>query len=81
MSVTAADIGEAVSKMPAGLPPDVVHVVPNLSVSASYRPVVSGLRAAGIPTAGRNSWYLDADTGMYKRLTAAVRSALAGRSI
>jgi putative long chain acyl-CoA synthase len=76
MSVTGADIADAVSGMPAGLPPDVVHVVPSLAVSASYRPVVSALRAAGIPKAGRNSWYLDADTGQYKRLTAAVRAAL-----
>jgi len=51
-------------------------VVPTLAVSASYRPVASALRAAGLPKAGRNSWYLDADTGRYKRLTAAARSAL-----
>ena len=63
--------------MPAGLPPDVVHVVHDLPVSASYRPTVSGLRAAGLPKAGRNSWYLDADTGRYRRLTAAARTALA----
>jgi len=78
MSVTGADITEAVSNMPAGLPPDVVHVLPSLAVSASYRPVVSALRAAGLPKAGRNSWYLDADTGRYKRLTAAARSAMVG---
>jgi len=76
MSVTPADIGEAVGEMPPGLPPDIVHVVPELAVSASYRPVVSALRAAGVPAAGRNAWYLDADTGRYKRLTAAVRTAL-----
>ena len=78
MSVTVADLSEAVSSMPAGLPPDVVHVVSELPVSASYRPTVSAARAAGLPKAGRNSWYLDADTGKYKRLTAAVRSELAG---
>jgi putative long chain acyl-CoA synthase len=61
--------------MPVGLPPDVVHVVADLAVSASYRPVVSALRAAGVPKAGRNSWYLDADTGKYRRLSAAARSA------
>jgi hypothetical protein len=77
VSVTVADLGEAVASMPAGLPPDVVHVVPTLAVSASYRPVSSALRAAGLPKAGRNSWYLDADTGRYRRLTAAARSALA----
>lgn len=76
-SVTVADLGEAVASMPIGLAPDVVHVVPELPVSASYRPVSSALRKAGLPKAGRNSWYLDADTGRYKRLTAAARAALA----
>lgn len=79
MSVTVADLSEAVSNMPAGLPPDLVHVVPELPVSASYRPTVSAVRALGLPKAGRNSWYLDADTGKYKRLTAAVRTELAGK--
>ncbi|HPX38058.1 MAG TPA: acyl-CoA synthetase [Mycobacterium sp.] len=77
MNVTVADLTDAVSRMPAGLPPDIVHVVHDLPLSASYRPTVSALRAAGLPKAGRNSWYLDADTGKYRRLTAAVRSALA----
>lgn len=76
-SVTAADLGEAVASMPVGLPPDIVHVVPELPVSASYRPVTSALREAGLPKAGRNSWCLDADTGRYTRLTAAARAALA----
>jgi len=77
MSVTVADLTEAVSSMPTGLGPDVVHVVADLPVSASFRPTTSALRAAGLPRAGRNSWYLDADTGSYKRLTAAARTALA----
>ena len=81
MSLTAADISEAVSAMPVGLPPDLVHVVPELPLSASYRPTVSSLKAAGLPKAGRNAWYLDADTGKYKRLTAAVRASLAKSSI
>ena len=76
MSVNVADLSEELSTMPDCLPPDVVHVVPELPVSASYRPVSSALRAAGLPKAGRNSWYLDADTGRYKRLTAAARTAL-----
>lgn len=75
MSVTVADIADAVAKMPAGLPPDVVHVVADLPLSASYRPTVSGLKAEGLPKVGRNVWYLDGDTGKYERLTAAARSA------
>ena len=78
MNVTVADLTDAVSRMPAGLPPDLVHVVPELPVSASYRPTVSALKAAGLPRAGRNAWYLDPETGTYKRLTAAVRATLAG---
>ena len=76
MGVTVADLSEAVTGMPAGLPPDLIHVVGEFPVSASYRPRVSELKAAGVPRAGRNAWYLDADTGRYKRLTAAARSAL-----
>ena len=78
MTVTAADLSEAVTGMPAGLPPDLVHVVADLPVSASFRPTVSALKAAGLPRAGRNTWYLDRDTGTYKKLTAAVRTALTG---
>jgi putative long chain acyl-CoA synthase len=77
MSMTVADLSEAVASMPVGLPPDVVHVVPELAVSASYRPVASALRAAGVPKAGRNSWYLDGDSRTYKRLTASVHRRLA----
>jgi len=77
MSMTPADIGEAVAAMPTGLPPDLVHVVPDLPVSASYRPTVSALKAAGLPKAGRNAWQLQPDTGQYRRLTAAARKALA----
>ena len=77
MSMTPADIGEAVAAMPTGLPPDLVHVVPDLPVSASYRPTVSALKAAGLPKAGRNAWQLQPDTGQYRRLTAAARKVLA----
>ena len=59
-------------------PPDFVHVVPEMKLSASYRPLLGPLRAAGIPKPSRNAWYLDHDTGVYKRLTAAVRAELTG---
>ncbi len=78
LTVTVADLSEAVAAMPFGPAPDVIHVVPSLPLSATYRPTVSALRAAGVPKPSRNSWYLDADTGKYKRLTAAVRAVLAG---
>jgi putative long chain acyl-CoA synthase len=76
-TVTAADLTEAIADPPVGLPPDVVHVVPELPLSATYRPVVAGLRAAGVPKASRTAWYLDTGSGQFRRLTAAARSHLA----
>ena len=35
--------------LPVGNPPDIVHVVPEMTLSASYRPLISPLRDAGIP--------------------------------
>jgi putative long chain acyl-CoA synthase len=72
-AISAADLSEAM----AGLGddrPDFVHVVPDLTLSASYRPTVGVLRNAGIPKAGRHSWYLDAETNRYKRLTGSARA-------
>ncbi|OHV04813.1 acyl-CoA synthetase [Mycobacterium talmoniae] len=75
-TITAADLIEAVAGMPVGLGPDIVHVVPELALSAVYRPAVAALRAAGIPKAGRQTWYFDAEANQFKRLTAAVRTEL-----
>ena len=55
-----------------------MHVVPEMTLSASFRPLISPLRGAGIPKPSRNAWYLDADTNKYKRLTAAVRTEIIG---
>ena len=63
--------------MPVGAAPDIVHVVPDMALSASYRPLLGPLRADGIPKPSRNAWYLDADTNKYKRLTVAVRAEIA----
>jgi putative long chain acyl-CoA synthase len=78
-SIPTADLTHALADLPVGNPPDFVHVVPDMQLSATYRPLVAPLRAAGIPKPSRrNSWYFDADTGTYKRLTQAVRFELAG---
>ena len=50
-SVTSADLSEALADLPVGNAPDIVHVVPEMTLSASYRPLVSPLRAAGHPQA------------------------------
>jgi putative long chain acyl-CoA synthase len=78
-SITAADLTEAVAKMPVGRGPDIVHVVPELPLSpTTYRPTVSALRAAGIPKPGRQAWYFDASDNEFRRLTPGVRSELSG---
>jgi putative long chain acyl-CoA synthase len=75
-SVPTADLNEALDALPVGAPPDIVHVVPDMKLSASYRPLLDPLRAAGIPKPSRFAWYFDEDTNRYKRLTAAVRAEL-----
>jgi putative long chain acyl-CoA synthase len=77
-SIPSADLSEALADLPVGNPPDIVHVVPEMKLSASYRPLLSPLRAEGIPKPSRNAWYLDPDTNRYKRLTVAVRTEIAG---
>ncbi|BBZ33341.1 acyl-CoA synthetase [Mycolicibacterium confluentis] len=76
-TVTTADLTNALTNLPVGLAPDIVHVVADLPLSVTYRPVVDDLKAAGVPKAGRQAWYLDAERGEFKRLTASVRSQLA----
>lgn len=78
-TITAADLTEAVAEMPVGLGPDIVHVVPELSLSATYRPTVSALRAAGIPKPGRQAWCFDPATNEFRRLTPAARTELSGQ--
>ena len=75
-SVAAGDLSEVLTDLPVGAAPDIVHVVPEMALSASYRPLISPLRAMGVPKASRNAWYLDTDTSKYKRLTAAVRAEI-----
>ncbi|WP_255730014.1 acyl-CoA synthetase [Mycobacterium sp. PSTR-4-N] len=77
-SVTAADLSEALADLPVGAAPDIVHVVADMTLTATYRPLAGPLQAEGIPKASRNAWFRDADSHRYKRLTAAVRSEIAG---
>jgi putative long chain acyl-CoA synthase len=77
-TITAADLTEAVAEMPVGLGPDIVHVCPEMTLSATYRPTVSALRAAGIPKPGRQAWYFDPLSNEFRRLTPGVRSELSG---
>jgi putative long chain acyl-CoA synthase len=78
-TITAADLTEAFANMPIGLGPDIVHVCPEMALSATYRPTVSALRAAGIPKPGRQAWYFDPGSKAFRKLTPAVRSELGGQ--
>ena len=79
-SITAADLTDAVAKVPIGVGPDIVQVCPEMTLSATYRPTVSALRAAGIPKPGRQVWYFDADANFFRKLTPSARSELSGRA-
>ena len=65
--------------MPVGVGPDIVHVVSELTLSASYRPTASARRAAGIPKPGRQAWYFDSGNNEFHKLTPGVRSGLSSK--
>jgi putative long chain acyl-CoA synthase len=75
-TVTAADLREALVDLPIGVGPDLVHVVPDITLSATYRPTVSALRAAGMPKPGRHAWWFDPDSNQFRRLTGAALAEL-----
>jgi putative long chain acyl-CoA synthase len=75
-TVTPADLTEAIADLPIGTGPDIVHVVPDIALSATYRPTVSALRAAGLPKPGRYAWWFDAESNQFRRLTGAVLTEL-----
>jgi putative long chain acyl-CoA synthase len=77
-TITPADLTEATARVPIGVGPDIVHVCPDMTLSATYRPTVSALRAAGIPKSRRQAWYFDANSDAFRRLTPAVRTELSG---
>ena len=79
-SITAADLTDAVAKISIGVGPDIVQVCPEMTLSATYRPTASALRAAGIPKPGRQVWYFDTDGNFFRKLTPSVRSELSGRA-
>ncbi|ADT99482.1 poly(3-hydroxyalkanoate) synthetase [Mycolicibacterium gilvum Spyr1] len=77
-SVPSADLSEALADIPVGTGPDIVHVVTDMTLTTTFRPLAGPLQKQGVPKPSRNAWYLDPDTHRYKRLTAAVRSELGG---
>ena len=77
-TVTARDIGRALSVLPREQRPSLVHVVDQIPVTTWFRPLARELRAAGIPEPeeGRQAWYLDASGETYRPLSASARQRL-----
>ncbi|RVW05772.1 acyl-CoA synthetase [Rhodococcus xishaensis] len=74
----AAEVSAALGQLPVAERPDVVHVVERIPLGASYRPSSLALQAAGLPKPSVRAWYLDPDTGKYKRFTKAVAAHFEG---
>lgn len=79
-SVPAAELSEAFAELPVGVAPDVVYVAADMPLNASYRPLLSTLRANGVPAPSVPSWYFDDETATFEPLTAAVYTALTGQT-
>jgi len=65
------DVTEAMRALEPGKRPDLVYVVDTIPRSASYRPSVSAVRAAGGPRPGPDTWRYHPDTETYEVLTEA----------
>jgi putative long chain acyl-CoA synthase len=77
-SVPSADLSEALADLPVGTGPDIVHVVSEMVLTATFRPLAGPLQQQGVPKPSRNAWHLDPDSNRYKRLTTAVRGEIVG---
>jgi putative long chain acyl-CoA synthase len=76
------DIGRALSSLPAGQRPLIVHVVDTIPVTTWFRPITGPLRKAGVPEpeAGTRIWYRDAGGNTYRPMTHAAYRRLFGRA-
>ncbi|AEF39966.1 AMP-binding protein [Hoyosella subflava] len=71
--VKPGHLNNALSILPEGQRPDIVHVVDEIPLTTWYRPKTRALAADGVPAAGVNCWYYDPDNHQYRRLTEAAR--------
>jgi putative long chain acyl-CoA synthase len=65
--LTAAILTTALSSLPRGQRPAIVHVVDRIPLTPSYRPLSITLRAAGLPAPGESTWYHDHTDGHYRQ--------------
>jgi putative long chain acyl-CoA synthase len=76
-TLTAADVARGLRGLLAHERPQVVHVVREIPLTTSYRPLATSLRERGLPRASRRAWIRDGDG--YRCLTSDDRARLAGR--
>ncbi|QBJ94705.1 acyl-CoA synthetase [Rhodococcus sp. ABRD24] len=74
---SVAEVGAALGQLPEDQRPDLVHVVDQIPIGATYRPSAAELQAAGLPKPSVRSWYFDSEAGRYRRLTKAVAARFA----
>lgn len=78
-SLTAVDLADAFAHLAPRQRPDLVHVLPEIPISNSYRLRRTEIRAKGLPNPGVRSWFYDSEQDRYRRLTRAVVSELRER--
>lgn len=77
-SLAAEGLDEALSGLPAEKRPALVRVVEQITMSRWYRPMTADLIAEGLPAPGAGVFGLDAATGRYQLLTAALLKKIRG---
>ena len=77
--LSAEMLSHALSDLPDGHRPAVVHVIDEIPVTTWFRPLTRPLRQAGLPEpAEGRAWYLDRGGRRYRPLTEAARKRLSG---
>lgn len=66
-TLTAASLTTALSSLPRGQRPAIVHVVDRIPLTPSYRPLSTTLRDAGLPAPGETTWFHDHTDGHYRQ--------------
>jgi putative long chain acyl-CoA synthase len=71
-SLTVRAVSDALGALLQHDRPDLVHVVTSIPIGRSFRPSDKALRESGLPKPGAKTWYLDPESGTYRRFTKAV---------
>lgn len=71
-SLPVRTITDAMAVLLPSQRPDIVHVVDRIPLGRAYRPRASVLQQDGLPAPSPRSWFYDAESSAYRRLTKAV---------